>query len=73
MLYEVITNSGRTHTKRWLSDGREVFVRIDRRMLHDTVAEMIDGPLIEPVLFDRAPAPVDRSTAALVRYLSFIV
>lgn len=68
----VVANSGRTHTKCWLSDGREIFVRIDRRMLHDTVAEMIDGPLIEPVLFDRAPTPVDRSTAALVRYLSFI-
>jgi transcriptional regulator GlxA family with amidase domain len=47
-------------------------VRIDRAMLHDTVAEMIDGPLIEPVLFEREPTTVDRSTAALVRYLSFI-
>ena len=68
----VVANSGRTHTKRWLSDGREIFVRIDRAMLHDTVAEMLDGPLIEPVLFTREPTTIDRSTAALVRYLNFI-
>jgi AraC-like DNA-binding protein len=67
-----VVNASRPHTKRWCSDGRQIFVMIHQPVLQDALAEIIRRPVAVPVQFDPRPRPIDDAATGLVDLVRLI-
>src|SRR5690606_20970514 len=67
-----VVNASRPHSKRWCSDGRQIFVMIRQSILQDTLAEIIRRPVAGPVQFDPRPRLIDDWTTGFVDLVRLI-